>query len=658
MIWWIAQTACTSALLAAIVAIVARAGRLSPAVKHAMWLLVLVKLMTPPLGLYRLPSSAERARADCTAWLMRGERRLLAESAVGTGPINRALAEAELALADLPQTDAGLRVEPELWIGDGPRDTAARASSLEAVEVFEAPTADAELTATSDREAASRYAEFGWLLAAVWLLGAVPLTVVQSTRIIRLHRFLTDSAPVPAWLDGLVQQIAAQLNIRPPRVVVVPALCSPLVCALGRPRLLWPQALGDQLPHEARKAVLLHELAHLRRRDHWVAWLELAAGVVWWFNPLYWYVRHQLRENAELACDAWVVGLLPAGRRAYAQALIEVTEFVSLAPAAMPAVAMGNVARRTLERRLTMIMRERLSYRVPLLGTGLIGLSLLAVLPGFSGGQDALPALDSAPKENAATGLPGASDDSAESPALGDSSLPESASLALPLDSQTIRRTQPVAATTDEQDGAGRFDQPPTTNQPLGDTIADPEERIRQLEAQLTQLQNAVQALRGDSQATRAQKALDSQSGIEPPKPLEPQVFRSNKASPSGGYIQYLAQDVVANQAKSEERYAIETVTRGRYKLPGELAGDLATFLKGYAKAGVEATADKEILTIIASPEDQAKIGAFIELLRSEQGPAAPGQQETNKNSRASSLSSSQPQGSISDSIITLPARR
>jgi len=49
--------------------------------------------------------------------------------------------------------------------------------------------------------------------------------------------------------------------------------------------------------------LIVHELAHVRRRDHWVGWLELLTGLLWWWNPLYWYARHQLRENAELACD-------------------------------------------------------------------------------------------------------------------------------------------------------------------------------------------------------------------------------------------------------------------------------------------------------------------------------------------------------------------
>ena len=69
-------------------------------------------------------------------------------------------------------------------------------------------------------------------------------------------------------------------------------------------------------------ALLLHELAHVKRRDHIVGWIELVAGIVWWWNPLFWFVRSALREQAELACDVWVITTLPNGRRAYAESLL------------------------------------------------------------------------------------------------------------------------------------------------------------------------------------------------------------------------------------------------------------------------------------------------------------------------------------------------
>ncbi|HEX4795608.1 MAG TPA: LCCL domain-containing protein, partial [Humisphaera sp.] len=134
----------------------------------------------------------------------------------------------------------------------------------------------------------------------------------------------------------------------------------------------------------AYDGLILHELAHVRRRDHLVGWLELLAGCIWWWNPLYWYVRHQLRENAELACDGWVTSLLPGGRRAYGEALLNICEFMSRRSAPMPAVGINTGGRRFLERRLAMILRDQVPLRLPRLGLLALGLLATLTLPAWA----------------------------------------------------------------------------------------------------------------------------------------------------------------------------------------------------------------------------------------------------------------------------------
>ena len=80
-----------------------------------------------------------------------------------------------------------------------------------------------------------------------------------------------------------------------------------MVIALPRATLLWPANLAERLDDAARRAVLAHELAHLKRRDHWTAWLEVVVACLWWWHPVVWWARRELRHYAELACDAWVL---------------------------------------------------------------------------------------------------------------------------------------------------------------------------------------------------------------------------------------------------------------------------------------------------------------------------------------------------------------
>ncbi len=216
------------------------------------------------------------------------------------------------------------------------------------------------------------------------LAGSLLVTFVQLVRLLRLRRLLNRAGRAPDEITTLVTELAAEMGVRAPRVRLSSDIASPLVCAVGPVVLLWPASRLVSLRDSARRAVIVHELAHLARRDHWIGWVELAASCAWWWNPLFWYVRHQLHENAELACDAWVTGLFPEARRAYARALVDLAELDSLQTATVPALGVGDGSRKLFERRLVMIMGERVRYR---LGTaGLLGICLLALvaLPGCS----------------------------------------------------------------------------------------------------------------------------------------------------------------------------------------------------------------------------------------------------------------------------------
>jgi hypothetical protein len=125
----------------------------------------------------------------------------------------------------------------------------------------------------------------------------------------------------------------------------------------GPPRLLLPETLWGLLSADQQDALLAHELAHLRRGDHWVRRLELLALGLYWWHPVAWLARRELRDAEEQCCDAWVVWALPGAAAAYAAALVETVAFLSEARSTVPAgaSAAGHVHR--LKRRLTMIVR-------------------------------------------------------------------------------------------------------------------------------------------------------------------------------------------------------------------------------------------------------------------------------------------------------------
>src|SRR5262249_49103398 len=121
----------------------------------------------------------------------------------------------------------------------------------------------------------------------------------------------------------------------------------------------------------------------LRRRDHWVRLVELAATGLYWWHPVVWWARRELHEAEEQCCDAWVVAVLRGAGRAYALALLEAVAFFSHARSALPAAASGIGQVPHLKRRLTMILQgtspRSLSW-AGCLGVFALGL-LLPVLP-------------------------------------------------------------------------------------------------------------------------------------------------------------------------------------------------------------------------------------------------------------------------------------
>ena len=242
---------------------------------------------------------------------------------------------------------------------------------------------------------ASASSTLSWLIW-VWAAGSVGLVAFEGVRLARLARRVKRAVPADLAIAARVADLSARLGLRPVPVLTMPSATSPMVWCLGRPRLLWPASLTADSTDACIDGVLVHELAHVKRRDHFVGWIELAAAVVWWWNPLFWFVRSALREQAELACDAWVISALPDGRRAYAESLLALSGATlhgtpSSSMAAVIGIRPGS--RRALERRLVMIMKGRAPLRLPL--AGLLALALTAAAD-VAGVCDRLVAADTA----------------------------------------------------------------------------------------------------------------------------------------------------------------------------------------------------------------------------------------------------------------------
>ena len=314
MFTWLAFNTLCALPLALAALLVRRLPRVTPALEHLLWLLVLVRLVLPPLSFL-----------------------------------------------------------------DGLSATPASSSTSSPVVSSAAPSLGDVLVARTTRLLGSNWSIWAERILLGLFLATLAFVVLRELRRVRaVERCVRRSGDVRGSLERHVRAVASDLGVTAPAVRVLPEASGPFLWSLRRPVLVLPAA--EPLP---APTVLAHELAHLRRRDHWTAWIELAVQGFHFWNPLFWLARRQLHRTAELACDQWVVERFPAERRAFAAALIDTAERASqggFVPRAAQAIGMD---RRDFEERLVRILRGETSTRVQR------GLSVAAILcatltlPGF-----------------------------------------------------------------------------------------------------------------------------------------------------------------------------------------------------------------------------------------------------------------------------------
>jgi beta-lactamase regulating signal transducer with metallopeptidase domain len=336
-----------------------------PALTHALWLLVLVKLVTPPLGTIPVPLPGIEPAAVAP-----GAAPAPAPDVAPPAPIAavRPLPEAEPAASAWA---AQLEVlGPFVEVDVGPEQhVCGTLPTLRRTEAL-------------PENAASRSELYLSVLGVAWLTGTVLWFAVVAVRLFHFQRLLKDARPAPEALQAQASALAARLDVACPELVVVPGAVSPLLWVWRRrARLVLPASLLQRLTEEQSATILAHELAHWRRGDHWVRRLEMLVLGFYWWNPLAWIARRRLHEAEEECCDAWVVATLPEAAKAYALALVETLDFLAGVPAALPVGASGVGQFPSLQRRFVMILSKRPERSLTVLGGMVLAAAVLALLP-------------------------------------------------------------------------------------------------------------------------------------------------------------------------------------------------------------------------------------------------------------------------------------
>jgi beta-lactamase regulating signal transducer with metallopeptidase domain len=246
-----------------------------------------------------------------------------------------------------------------------------------------APT-PAPLEADSTRSDWTGFAGLG--LISVWAAG-MALGLGRLVRGLWKYRRAMAGEPWQAewWNDERRHWLADKVGLKTfPAVWRSPLAPLPMVVGLWRPRIVIPEAAPASWSQPQWEAVLLHEAAHIARRDPWAALAQRLAGVLFWWCPLTPLLGRRLNDLRETICDDYALSA-SCDRLAYAALLVESAErLVDLRTLPIP-VGLLDSARGGLEERITCLLEKekrpmtKLSVAGKLLGAFVLTAACLAI---------------------------------------------------------------------------------------------------------------------------------------------------------------------------------------------------------------------------------------------------------------------------------------
>lgn len=315
-------------LVLAIAALITGITLKRPAITHLLWLLVFVKLLTPPVVM--IPAI------------------------------------------------------PNLWSGDSDTSPQAIMDINEQQAIEDTQRTGIAGDSLFSKRVSNVLTNGKQLLFLTWLLGSMIVFTWSLLQVYRFHRLLkNESDTASPEIMSSILKIGNSLGLKNiPAIRTTTANVSPMVWWTGRK--VWvviPVNLIRQMDAQGLQWILSHELAHVRRRDYIVRWIEWLVCVFFWWNPVTWWARYNLRANEELCCDDLVLSILKPKPYVYGDSLLKAVEILVFPACCQPIMASGINGGKLLKRRVKMIVSNNKNIsKLRWLKSGIIAVSLI-VLP-------------------------------------------------------------------------------------------------------------------------------------------------------------------------------------------------------------------------------------------------------------------------------------
>ena len=299
-----------------------------PHLAHALWLLVLLKCVTPPI-------CHNPVSPFCWHW--------------STEEVHT-----QVVASDRPRLieklDSQSVLDPVVIRANRP---------IEENRAAMFGSAATELSTQSEvavPDSSARFHPAFWLIG-LWLVGVAVIAAAALLRSVLFLRWLRTFPrrkhdALSDQLDGLARNLGVKRKVR---LEVVDGPVGPAVFGFWQPRIVLPQAIvEDQTPGQL-EPLLAHELIHLRRGDLWWSAVQILATCVFWFHPLVWLASKKVSRESERSCDEETVASLGCCPTEYALCLLDVLEKKQRLRSApvVPGIRQVDITSARLERVMT-----------------------------------------------------------------------------------------------------------------------------------------------------------------------------------------------------------------------------------------------------------------------------------------------------------------
>ena len=194
---------------------------------------------------------------------------------------------------------------------------------------------------------------------AAWLIGLMCFFLKTSTAFLQLKSLKAGATNcTDERINRLMEQLKAQFSLKASIIIKESSrVASPLVAGVFKPMILFPIGLTQGLSTAEIEMILLHELAHLQRRDLLIHMVINGLKSVFFFHPVFWWLESQIDNEREFATDEWALSRQP-NSSSLASALAKTQEYKMLGMQ----LALAGRSKSQLLKRIYKIMNKKQQF--------------------------------------------------------------------------------------------------------------------------------------------------------------------------------------------------------------------------------------------------------------------------------------------------------